>query len=115
MKLSEAIRLGAVLKPQAFGTVFDGRGTCVYGAAFDAVGELPTYPCIGFTHILAHHPDWSLIDGPCPECAIQCSPAHLNDVHHWSREAIADWVATIESQEPAAEVTEREPEAVTCP
>lgn len=29
--LHEAIRLGALLKPQAYGTLFDGAGTCAFG------------------------------------------------------------------------------------
>ena len=36
MRLSEAIRLGSMLKPQAFDAFFDGVGTCANGAARDA-------------------------------------------------------------------------------
>jgi hypothetical protein len=39
MTLSEAIRLGAMLKPQAFGDYTDGRGTCAWGAASEAAGR----------------------------------------------------------------------------
>lgn len=36
MKLSEAIRLGAMLKPQAFGADIEGDSTCAIGAAIEA-------------------------------------------------------------------------------
>jgi len=40
MRLSDAIRLGAMLKPQAYGGFhFEGR-TCAMGAALDACGRL---------------------------------------------------------------------------
>lgn len=40
MQLSEAIRLGAMLKPQIRCGFFDGQGTCAVGAAADAIGRL---------------------------------------------------------------------------
>lgn len=38
MRLSEAIRLGAMLKPQGFGSYFRHGATCAMGAAIEAVG-----------------------------------------------------------------------------
>ena len=84
MRLSEAIRLGAMLKPQAFARFFDGHGTCVFGAAADAVGELDETR--GVISGIARHPDWNIY-GPCPEgcCTITVSPMHLNAIHRRSR------------------------------
>lgn len=41
MKLSEAIKLGAMNGPQAFDAYTDGVGTCALGAALKAVGCAP--------------------------------------------------------------------------
>ena len=117
MKLSEAIRLGAMLKPQAFDDFTDGIGTCAWGAANEAIGlKADGDPAIPRQW-------WSLCNPPseaCPECGIefhnccdakdfdacdcedQCAPVsdvivHLNDDHQWTREQIADWVSTIEA------------------
>ena len=38
MKLSEAIRLGAMMMPQAFRTLLTDDGACAFGAALLAVG-----------------------------------------------------------------------------
>ena len=41
MKLSEAIRLGAMMMPQAFRTLLTNDGACALGAALLAVGARP--------------------------------------------------------------------------
>ena len=41
MRLSEAIRLGAMLRPQAFRPLFTDDGACALGAALLAVGARP--------------------------------------------------------------------------
>lgn len=106
MRLSEAIRLGAMLRPQAFGVIFDGSGTCALGAAYEAIGKL---------HRMEEcdaREDWPWLKNDklvCPECG--GSPgfgpsvisAHLNDNHLWTREQIADWVETIEQQQDAVQ------------
>ena len=38
MQLSEAIRLGAMLRPQAYGHYFIRGGSCAMGAAYEAYG-----------------------------------------------------------------------------
>ena len=114
MKLSEQIRLGAMLKPQAFGMLRRPvdwppvlgdvlglratEGTCAYGAAMDAgyVGAAIDYvaaacPVRGHdycTHVVRPY--------------VMSVVMHLNDHHRWTREAIADWVETIEAQHEAA-------------
>lgn len=37
LRLSEAIRVGAKIRPQCTGTSFDGVGSCVIGAAYEAI------------------------------------------------------------------------------
>jgi len=98
MKLSEAIRLGAMLHKQGFyewrtrDTVTDEIvATCALGAA-GAAGYFDVHQV----------PRWI---ADCPACSVRgamiCSIlAHLNDHHQWTREAIADWVATVEPADP---------------
>src|SRR6185436_16765159 len=99
MKLSEAIRLGAMLRPQSFTNGFDGTGTCAWGAAFEAVGYAPK----GFKFDGAWMPKWGehefhkLFDKSraCPDCGARFTSdmiVHLNDDHRLTREPIADWV-----------------------
>lgn len=110
MKLSDAIRLGAMLGPQIRGQYADHAGTCALGAAAVAVGAgvgarsisdciSETWPWVHTTFAIS------------PDCAI-CHPTrvdsiilHLNDDAKWTREEIADWVATVEPQDaPAPEL-----------
>ncbi len=95
MRLSEAIRLGATMKPQGFGQAFtpDG-GSCALGAALDAIGVPQGYPFNIWPEMIKEILFWQ----DCPECGragaeIRLSmPAHLNDTHRWTRERIADFV-----------------------
>lgn len=102
MKLSEAIRLGSMMKPQAFGAFTDGRGTCAFGAANEAVG-LPVNDVTDerWEALLS-----TRAKCPVPHCAcrrriVATVVHHLNDDHQVSRERIADFVESIErAQEP---------------
>lgn len=104
MKLSEAIRLGAMLKPQGFGHI-DNDGTCALGAAYDALGKLNDK---GFYYeqLMTVFPILRIADRvACPVChqprgmfQLATIP-HLNDDHLWTRERIADWVEQIEQQQ----------------
>lgn len=121
MKLSEAIRLGSMISPQAFGVIGSSEGTCALGGAFEAAGlkriaplgrEFPTLPTRGLateaegTFCVSYEWFRTLsVYASCPGgCACKlastrqlCSQIpHLNDVHRWSRERIADWVHSIE-------------------
>lgn len=63
MRLSEAIVLGSMMKPQAFGIMFDGERTCALGAAKDAIGNLE-----GPLSVSQIWP-WALADKRmCPAC-----------------------------------------------
>jgi len=63
-------------------------GTCALGAALLADGHLDVFAITPAV--------------PCPACGvvgergISQIVGHLNDQHRWTREAIADWVATVE-------------------
>ncbi len=107
MRLSEAIRLGAVLKPQAFGAIREEGRSCALGAACDALGirhenALPTqYPelhrsvkCPGCGSLKGV---WRRLRGY--EFDLEDVIVHLNDDHRWERERIADFVRKIESKE----------------
>lgn len=95
MKLSEAIRLGAMLHPQCYGTTREWRGemivaTCALGGAREAgykddfnyslTPRCPAEPCFSRQCTM-----------PLPNLL-----AHLNDYHRWTRERIADFMATLE-------------------
>jgi len=121
MRLSEAIRLGAMLKPQKFmgpsNQLKYETHTCALAAAAEAAGQ---------SHLSVYAPFWlwpwsaeipsNRHVPPCPACEYawlegsKCAIAvvhiitHLNDKHHWTREAIADWVA---AREPSDVLTER--------
>ena len=99
MRLSEAIRLGAMLHPQTFGRVGrydDGAkvvATCALGAAKEAgyfVGGLFAVRCER-----QRCPDAKCLYGRRRRVYLTSWIAHLNDKHRWTREQIADWVDTV--------------------
>lgn len=121
MTLSEAIRLGAMLKPQYHGHMRGivrtqtrvpgwrgsvlkrtmttmGIGTCALGAALDAIGESNAR----FMSVASMWPwTWTtLVRNPVTgeRREVLNTIWRLNDVHDWSRERIADWVEQIEAQ-----------------
>jgi hypothetical protein len=123
LRLSEAIRLGAMLRPQFFGassgTLPDGRvGTCAMGAALEAIGFGPKEFCVIRPPMLEPWTDFALQEERCPvvDCAkpntISGVAAHLNDAHKWTREAIADWVEQMEAKHLPAVVQEEQAELV---
>ena len=100
MKLSEAIRVGSKMRPQAFGSFYvkmpgEPKSGCVLGAAADGSGN-------SNLDILLHEL-WPVIKHKvsCPACEQPISiihkvMIHLNDGHRWTREAIADWIEPFE-------------------
>jgi hypothetical protein len=111
MRLSDAIRLGAMMKPQAFKGLFRDGGSCALGAALDAIG------CgldDGFRDQLALFPTTIGIGRvTCPQCGrfgwIDAVVVHLNDDHRWTREAIADFVEPLERRAESAAVDASDP------
>jgi len=103
MKLSDAIRLGAMLRPQTFGRAFRRGGSCALGAALEASGMDYNARRQRVDLFVAERWPWADIeaDVSCPSCHARFMCAgqlvvHLNDAHSWKRERIADWVASVE-------------------
>jgi hypothetical protein len=106
MRLSEAIRLGAMVTSPLKGafTSVDGSA-CAIGAALIAVGQLKAgTPSYGAHHCKeAAERLWPEFYGQpqiaCPVCGAQKRflVAHINNAHDWTREQIADWVESIET------------------
>lgn len=125
MRLSEAIRLGATMRPQSVGHFLDDDGaSCAQGAALDAVGRLSEsatecryamselWPWSYYSqHIVGTLKGVTCPDGGGHMCryyaddSINGIIAHLNNEHRWTRERIADWVELHEPL-PAIEATE---------
>ncbi len=128
MRLSEAIRLGAMMKPQGFGEPLslNGHATCGFGAAVDAIG-MPTRDVLEGEYVtngraggfakrgckaLIIPAEWNPFLEEfhlCPSCSAVSGNGmtrnglqaitHLNDFHRWTRERIANWVELQELQE----------------
>lgn len=108
MKLSEAMRLGAMLKPQARYRLYDAvsGGTCALGAVADALGALSLATATYTTDARAKIPrEWLSLKGQtkCPHCSVHIGTQidhviiHLNNEAGWTRWQIADWIETLES------------------
>lgn len=111
MKLSEAIRLGAMNRPHGRGGLISNTGqTCAMGAALDAAGLLEQLTSSIYSNgsnypdpiAVARFPIMALVvDHPACKLYSKRLPlftvaATLNDVVGWTREEIADWVERIE-------------------
>src|SRR4051812_25635936 len=115
MRLSEAIRLGSMLRPQAFGYFYSSGKSCAWGAAFEAMGLLDTSrsgnDCISKAALVSVRPLWrsiSKVATDCPACGAdwpvprshsrdaQGAIVHLNNDHRWTREQIADFIESLE-------------------
>lgn len=104
MKLSEAILLGAMMKPQAVRALFNHDGACALGGALLAVGATGE-PALG--SVRNRWPGVFTVSADCPSCG-RSGPVfgvitHLNDNHRWAREQIARWVTAIEPLDPIPE------------
>lgn len=93
MRLSQAIRVGSKLTRQAWGQIkaVDGS-TCALGAAAEGL-EIDLSSATCWTSVVcrkleALYPQFN----PLIFNAIYI----LNDIEHWKREAIADWVEVVE-------------------
>lgn len=124
MKLSDAIRLGAMMSPQGEGGWMDGATRCALAAASDAVG-IPAYLEAGwggrklgvdYQTLKQYFPVlFEMCFSPVPKCRpykVELLEIiwTLNDVEKWTREQIADWVETVEMGfEAANQVVEEQP------
>jgi hypothetical protein len=112
MKLSEAIREGAKIRPQCYGAFF-GNGTaenpiasCALGSALEGAKLVEVqnlWPTnMGFALLAQQWPEIQNAKAPCPaKCnswichdgdSIEGMIQHLNDNCRWTREQIADWL-----------------------
>lgn len=104
MDLADKIRVGSTLKPQGRGEFLSPDGcTCAMGAALDAIGRLTRdgergrdilieqFPIVA-TYV--SHPSLSVPTTLLMACFL------LNDRHGWTREQIADFVESVELQQP---------------
>jgi hypothetical protein len=116
MRLSEAIRLGAMVSepsPREFKS-YTG-GTCAIGSGLLAIGALDGIierHCDDageiFKEAVIHFPIIG-VDVECPACGVKHgsdgmlydSVMQLFDYHKWTREQIADWVESVERQREA--------------
>lgn len=103
MQLSEAIRLGAMLKPQAFTSDGSQGKSCALRAAGDALGIPELMPnVLDYARFYTRYP-YLAIEDAHPVTGMRDARLSLiyflNDIDHWTREQIADWVATIEPAE----------------
>lgn len=127
MKLSEAIRLGAMLGPQCYGPYIEERtvstvklmgwtvysrvecATCAIGGALMAIGrtdlmDTPTedvQPEREFPILNAVVT--AALNGRNVSVSVYRGIVTANDDLHWSRERIADWVAGIEARADVAQ------------
>jgi hypothetical protein len=122
MTLSDAIRAGSKRSEQSHGILHstNWRYACAVGAAFlgmEIHRRWPTWRCSCPEGIIMKFWPWTAEMEACPQCGkkffrgIPTVIMHLNDFHRWSREAIAEWIATIEPLDvPAPPVMMDEPQ-----
>ena len=110
MRLSEAIRLGAMATTQGYGplSITNEDAPCAIGAALLAVGkQAGRYDALDEQWPFAYD-----VKVQCPACEMRDFVAdvlwHLNDTHKWTRERIADWVETIERRADADQARTQE-------
>ncbi len=102
LKLSEAMRLGAMLKPQGFSGFRHNGRTCALGAVADSIGG------VSLDGVVSYYSHLTVQPATCPACVSSAySPKslvgaiiHLNDTHRWTRERIADWIEAEFEKEP---------------
>ena len=125
MKLSDAISVGAKLRPQGTGAYYDAEthATCAMGAALEAVGvDITALDMVVLWGKCGRLWSWARAkqhECPVGDCGSITSAmgiiTHLNDRPHcWTRERIAAWVAVVEPQDgqPCATVPQETLEAV---
>lgn len=88
LKLSEAMRIGARLRPQCRGDLFDSVGSCALGAAYEGM----TGKTDAFFHsdVSDLFPQILGVNGDLNEIGREV--LEKNDGDGWTREQIADWL-----------------------
>lgn len=104
MRLSEAIRLGALMKPQRFGYANKDGKTCAAGAAYDAIDldfneQTPeAWKWVGQVLRYCPHPNCNAYGHDRPKVVQYILSLCLNDGHRWTRERIAVWIESVEQE-----------------
>ena len=91
LKLSEAIRIGARLRPQGFGALFRNGESCAWGAAYEAICGYPGHGVFGFSDSHAGRMIGNVLSEYFPGIAADYV-YERNDSEHMTREQIADWL-----------------------
>jgi hypothetical protein len=109
MRLSEAIRMNGMMKPQGFGgdSIASLDAPCALGGALQSIGKQPELREFGFSRVTEAWPWSERQRAYCPACQDAAAQAtlvrnviwQLNDRHHWTRSQIADYVELIEPAE----------------
>lgn len=116
MNLSEAIRLGAMLRDKADGFFFMDGKTCAAGAALEACGSDIGIGADKHGAFRELWP-WTITTyAACPQCgrsdSVRNHIPHLNNSikggHNRTREQIADWIEGIEKQQAQPQETPAE-------
>lgn len=107
MRLSDAIRAGAKMKPHGVGSstvVSTGEKVCALGAAACGAG-IDTISSFAAYNILKNRFPILREEVRCESNPSKCRTGdvceviyHLNDGDGWSRERIADWVEQVEDE-----------------
>jgi hypothetical protein len=93
------------------------HGSCALGAASEAIGTHGVADADPYSSLSRRFPVLThLVQLPGSQ-KVECYPLlgviiHLNDAKGWSREAIAEYVETIEQEYEAQQVTVNQPEEV---
>lgn len=119
MRLSEAIRLGSMLREQNKGGYLQDNKTCAMGAAFDAIGAFAVgqVQCSGLP-VLSFSYKFPIIEQVVehPTVARRQSVMeiifYLNDTLGWIRPRIADWVEEVEKSFEQVPTPVEEPQEV---
>jgi len=105
MKLWKAILKGSKLKPQGTGRLFHEQATCALGAGLDGLGGLESFhttedalKILSMYYPYLNSPVSLPIEIRDMNVPLSNAIMFLNDSEKWSREAIAEFVKTIENE-----------------
>ncbi len=98
LTLSEALRVGARLRPQCKGELFTDKGSCALGAIYEAVfGYCADSPAVLIAKFVRHYPelDNSWCDIRERNVRFLISEIYTRNDSGQTREEIADWLESI--------------------
>ena len=109
MRLSEAIRLGAMALPEIHGPLFEYRdgkpcAACALGCAYYAIGRYGMSISDQAAAEMAFPLLAQWVTNPANDCSGEMMSViiHLFETYGWTREEIADWIDTLEAAQPEA-------------